>query len=81
MRRFFIRRGVGGGVEVFFGMVYSPSPATKTMFDPSEDMLASRRGCWLGGCGSRLDRPHWVFNIDIHDLQMMEKRISAGQVA
>ena len=78
---FVIRRGVCGGVEVVVGMVYSSSPAMKAMVDPSEDILASRRGRWLEGRGSCLGQPRWVFNIDIYYLQMMEKIISVGQVS
>ena len=41
-------RGVGGGVEGVVGMVYSLSPATKTVVDPSDDILASRRRALVG---------------------------------
>ena len=45
---FVIRRGMCGGVEGVIGMVYSSSPATKAMFDPSEDILTSRMGALVG---------------------------------
>ena len=72
---------MGGGAKEVIGMVYSLSIATKAMVDPSEDILTSRRGRWLGGRGVHLGQPHWVFNFTLYDLQMMDKRISAGQVA